>query len=39
VLPVGTLLAFQPYGSPGLLFAYIDPAEATGFLARRLKPA
>jgi hypothetical protein len=39
VRPDGTLLAFQPYGRPGLLFADIDPAEATGFLARRLKPA
>jgi predicted amidohydrolase len=39
VRPDGTLLAFQPYGRPGLLFADIDPAEATGLLARRLKPA
>ena len=35
--PEGTLLAWQPYGKPGLLFAEVDPAEATGLLARRLR--
>ena len=39
VRPDGTLLAFQPHGRPGLLIADIDTAEATGLLARRLKPA
>ena len=37
VHPDGALLAWQPYGEPGLLFADIDPAEATGLLARRLR--
>jgi predicted amidohydrolase len=35
VRPDGTLLCHQPYGQPGLLFADIDPSEATGLLARR----
>ena len=38
VRPDGTLLAFQPYGQPGLLIADIDLAEATGLLAARCKP-
>ncbi len=38
VRPDGTLLAFQPYGKPGLLVAGIDLAEATGLLAARFKP-
>jgi predicted amidohydrolase len=38
VRPDGTLLAFQPYGKPGLLIADIDIAEATGLLATRYKP-
>lgn len=37
VRPDGTLLTHQPYGSPGLLVADIDIAEATGLLARRLR--
>jgi predicted amidohydrolase len=36
VRPDGTVLAYQPYGQPGLLIADIDLAEATGLLARRL---
>jgi predicted amidohydrolase len=38
VRPDGTLLSYQPYGKPGLLFADIDIASATGFLASRCKP-
>lgn len=34
--PDGTLLAYQPYGQPGLLIADLDLELATGFLARRL---
>jgi predicted amidohydrolase len=37
VRPDGTLLAFQPYGRPGLLFADVDTAEATGLLAARCR--
>jgi len=37
VRPDGTLLAWQPYGEPGLLIADIDLAEATGLLAARCK--
>ena len=39
VRPDGTLLCYQPYGKEGLLMADIDPAEATGLLASRCKPA
>jgi predicted amidohydrolase len=35
--PDGTLQHWQPYGVAGLLFADIDPAEATGFLASRCR--
>ena len=35
--PDGTLLAYQPYGQPGVLIADIDLAEATGLLASRCK--
>jgi predicted amidohydrolase len=35
--PDGTLLAWQPYGKPGLLVADIDLAKATGLLASRLR--
>ncbi|MDQ3335444.1 MAG: carbon-nitrogen hydrolase family protein [Myxococcota bacterium] len=35
--PDGTLLAYQPYGEPGLLVADLDPALATGVLATRCK--
>jgi len=37
VRPDGTLLAWQPYGEPGLLVADIDIDEATRLLARRCK--
>lgn len=37
VRPDGTLLAYQPYGQPGLLVADVDLAEATGLLAARCK--
>ncbi len=37
--PDGSLMAYQPYGKEGLLIAAIDLSEATGLLARRLKPA
>jgi len=36
--PDGTLLAYQPYGSEGLLVADIDLSKATGLLAKRYKP-
>lgn len=38
VRPDGTLLAWQPYGKEGLLFADIDLDAATGLLASRYKP-
>jgi predicted amidohydrolase len=38
VRPDGTLLSYQPYGKPGLLIADIDLDEATGLLAKRLRP-
>ena len=34
--PEGTLLAYQPYGKEGILYADIQIERATGFLARRL---
>jgi len=37
VRPDGTLVAYQPYGEPGLLVAEIDIGEATRLLARRCK--
>ncbi|RZA28521.1 MAG: carbon-nitrogen hydrolase family protein [Proteobacteria bacterium] len=37
--PDGSLLCYQPYGRTGLLVCDIDTAEATGFLARRLRTA
>ena len=37
VRPDGTLLSYQPYGEEGLLVADIALAEATGFLATRLR--
>jgi predicted amidohydrolase len=37
--PDGSVLAWQPYGEPGLLLADIDIGEATGYLASRLRPA
>ncbi len=38
IRPDGTLLACQPYGQEGLLFADLDLAAATGLLASRYKP-
>ena len=37
VRPDGTLHSYQPYGTPGLLIADIDLAEATGLLAARCR--
>lgn len=37
--PDGTLLGYQPYGQDGVLVADIDLSEATGLLAKRLRPA
>jgi predicted amidohydrolase len=37
VRPDGTVLAWQPYGVSGLLFADLNLAEATGLLASRLR--
>ena len=34
--PEGRLIAHQPYGLSGILYADIDPEQATGLLARRL---
>jgi predicted amidohydrolase len=36
--PDGSILAYQPYGVPGLLVTDLDLTEATGLLASRLKP-
>ena len=36
--PEGQLLTHQPYGKPGVLFCDIDISEATGLLAKRLRP-
>jgi len=36
--PDGVLLVAQPYGEPGLLFADLELAKATGYLASRCKP-
>ena len=36
--PDGSILAYQPYGAPGLLVADLDLTEATGLLASRLRP-
>lgn len=38
VRPDGSVLAWQPYGKPGLLVADIDLVEATGLLATRFRP-
>jgi predicted amidohydrolase len=37
VKPDGTLLCYQPYGTPGLLVADLDISQATGLLASRCK--
>jgi predicted amidohydrolase len=39
VRPDGTVLAWQPYGNPGLLVADLDTATATGLLAARCRSA
>ncbi len=36
--PQGVLVAHQPYGKEGILFAEIHTEKATGLLARRFKP-
>lgn len=36
--PDGSLLTYQPHGQAGLLFAQIEPATATGYLAHRYRP-
>lgn len=36
--PDGKCLAYQPYGRAGVAIAEIDPAKATGLLAKRFKP-
>jgi predicted amidohydrolase len=38
IRPDGTVLAWQPYGKPGLLIADLDLTEATRLLANRCKP-
>ena len=38
VAPDGTLLCYQPYGTPGLLLADLDLTSATGLLASRFRP-
>lgn len=35
--PDGNVLAWQPYGDPGMLIADVDPERATGLLARRCR--
>ena len=37
IAPDGSVIAWQPYGKPGLLVADIDLADATGLLASRLR--
>jgi predicted amidohydrolase len=37
IRPDGSVLAWQPYGRPGLLVADVDLAEATGLLASRCR--
>lgn len=36
--PDGKCIGYQPYGVSGVLIEEIDPAKATGLLARRFKP-
>lgn len=38
VRPNGQVLAYQPYGKPGLLVCDLDLSEATGLLATRQRP-
>lgn len=37
IRPDGSLLCYQPYGQAGLLVCDIDPTEATGLFAQRLR--
>ena len=36
--PDGTLISYQPYGKEGLLVVDVEPALATGLLAKRYRP-
>lgn len=38
IAPDGKCLAYQAYGEEGVIVAEIDPAKATGLLAKRFKP-
>ena len=38
ITPDGKCLAYQAYGEEGVIVAEIDPAKATGLLAKRFKP-
>ena len=38
IAPDGTVMSWLPYGEAGLLVAEIDPTQADGLLARRLRP-
>jgi len=38
IAPDGTCLAHAEYGKPGVIVVDIDPAQATGLLARRFRP-
>lgn len=38
IAPDGKCLAYQAYGEEGVIVADIDPAKATGLLAKRFKP-
>ncbi|MBG9375657.1 carbon-nitrogen hydrolase family protein [Panacibacter sp. DH6] len=39
IAPDGNCIAYQPYGETGVVVATVDPALATGKLAKRFKPA
>ncbi|XZF14840.1 carbon-nitrogen hydrolase family protein [Chitinophagaceae bacterium MMS25-I14] len=39
IAPDGTCIVHAAYGAPGIVTAIIDPALATGMLAKRFKPA
>jgi predicted amidohydrolase len=38
ISPEGGCIAYQEYGTPGVIVAEIDPGRATGLLAKRFKP-
>jgi len=38
IAPDGNCIGYQPYGKPGVMVVEIDPAKATGLLAKRFKP-